>query len=226
MFVTARTALTLLRPTARAMRWGPLLAAGGLGLLIVGLPTALADQLTAAGLTTLLRIAAAGGALGIAFLLDDPAARTIPTVPTSRRLRHLLRAGIALPVAGLWWGAIVLVTSLVATEGVLAAVPLGAVTLEAAALALLGLTVAAGALRLTADEPAGPLAAPALLVLLVAVWLLPHRVALIVAPADPQWDSAHRRWVAVLAGAVLVLVWVGREPTGGLRKGTRRIARP
>jgi hypothetical protein len=188
-----------------------LAASAGLGLAIVAVPAVLSVRLTAGHLTTLLRIAAACGALGVAFLLDDPATRTTATVPTSRLTRHLVRAGIALPVTAIWWAATLAVAPLGAKAGVAAALPRAALTLEAAALVTAAFVLAAGGLRLTTDGSAGTLAAPALLILLAIVWFMPHRVALVLTPTDPQWASAHHRWAAILIAAVIGFFWVSRE---------------
>lgn len=72
-------------PTAYAMNWFPLLAGGGFGLLVVvGVPVVSAVVMSPADLTTLLRFAVTAGAVGAAFLLDDPAARGTDVVPTAR----------------------------------------------------------------------------------------------------------------------------------------------
>jgi hypothetical protein len=213
MFVTGRTVLPLFRPTARAMRWGPFLAAAGLGLAVVAVPTVLSVRVTIGPLITLLRIAAACGALGVAFLLDDPSTRTIPTVPTSRLVRHVVRAAVALPVAAIWWAATLVVSTIGVRAPVAHALPRAALTVEAAALVAVAFVLAASGLRINSGGTAGPLAAPALLVLLAGVWFLPYRVALILAPTDPHWSSAHRRWAVLLGVAVVGFVWAGRDPS-------------
>jgi hypothetical protein len=188
------------------------LAAGaGLGLAIVAVPAILSLRPTAEHLATLLRLAAACGALGTAFVLDDPAARTTPTVPTSRLVRHLVRAGIALPLIGAWWVSALTVARTRVNADVVAGLPRAAITLEAAALVLVALALAAAGLRFNPDGAVGTLAAPALLLVLAILWFLPHPVALILNPTDPQWTSAHRRWTVLLVGAALGFVWASRE---------------
>jgi hypothetical protein len=223
--MTARTAYALLRPMARAMKWGPLLVAAGVGLAVVAIPAILSVGLTAAHLTTLLRIAAACGALGLAFLLDDAATRTTATVPTSRLIRHAVRAGIALPAIGIWWATTLTVATIGVKPAVAASLPGAALTLEAAALVAAAFLLAASGLRFTTDGSGGTLAAPALLILLAVVWFMPHRVALILAPADPLWVAAHHRWAVLLIAAVAGFVWASRDssPRG---KRVRLIPRP
>jgi hypothetical protein len=211
MPMTARTVVALVRPTAHAMKWGPFAVAAGVGLAVVIAPMAISDRLTAAHLATLLRLAAACGALGVAFLLDDPATRSTPTVPTSRLVRHAVRVAVALPVAALWWAATLATVTLGANRQAVAALPRGALTLEAAALVAVAFVLAAAGLHVSVDGSAGTLAAPALLIALAVVWFLPRRVALVLAPADPHWGSAHRRWVMVLLVAGIGFLWASRE---------------
>ena len=207
MLMTAPTTYALFRPTARAMRWGPFAVSGVLGLAILVIPELITIKLTAAHLTTLLRIAAACGALGVAFLLDDPAKRSTPTVPTPRLVRHAVRAALGLPVVGVWWAIAVTIAPVGAKHGVPAALPRGALTLEAAALVLGALMLAAIGQLFSSEGSSGIVATPVLLVLLAIVWFLPHRVALVVSTDDPQWTHAHHRWVGVLIAAGVGFGW-------------------
>jgi len=200
---------SLIGPTARAMRWAPTVAAAGLALAIVAVPVVVAERLTADQLATLLRLAAAAVAVGVAFLLDDPAARSLATVPIPRLVRHAVRAGLAVGAAAIVWSAALAVPYLGPTPTPSPA----ALTLEATALVTVALGLAAAGGRVGSDGNAGVLAAPALLLLLAIVWLAPPRVALVVAPADPQWASAHRRWAALLVLGVVAFVWASRDPT-------------
>jgi hypothetical protein len=211
--MTARNGYALLRPTARAMKWGPFVVATVLGLVILIVPEILSDRLTATHLTTLLRITAACIAVGVAFLLDDPATRSISTAPTAALIRHAVRAGIALPATGIGWAVALTVTTLGTKAAVAAALPRGALTLEAAALVAVAFGLAAGGLRFTTDGSAGTFAAPTLLVLLAVAWFIPRRAAMILAPTDPHWAASHRRWAAVLIAAVALFIWASREPT-------------
>jgi hypothetical protein len=219
-----RTLYRLVRPTARAITWVPLAVGAALGLVIVLVPAALTAKLTAAQLADLVRIAATCVALGAAFLLDDPASRSTPTVPTSRLARNLVRVFVAVPVMALWWAA----TGLAATAGSAAVhLPAAALSLEAATLVAAALALAAVAQRHTTDGNTGVIAAPAVLVLAAVLWFLPHRMALVVAPADPHWTAAHQRWATVLAAACVAFLWAGQRDssTGWLAwsRGNRRV---
>jgi hypothetical protein len=210
--VTVRTARALIRPTVRAMRWKPFLAATSLGLAIVTVPAAMSVVLLSTDLTDLLRIAAICGALGVTFLLDDPAARSTATVPTSRLTRRAVRAGIALPAAGAWWAAVLTITTTGAEDGIGATLHLPGITLEAAALFVLAGGLAIVATRGTVDGNGSTVAAPGLLILVAAVSLLPQRAALFVEPDDPRWQSAHHSWLLLLVLAVVGALWSSHEP--------------
>jgi hypothetical protein len=223
--VTARVVPALLVPTARAMSWLPFLAAAGFGLLIVAVPAAMSVVLSDEDLVRLLRLAALCGALGVAFLLDDPAARLIATVPTPRVVRHAVRAAVALAAAALWWAAVVATTVAGAHKEVAAHLPLWDASLEAAAFATAALALAAARSR-NGTAGAGAMAAPAALVLAFLLSRLPERLALLVVPGDPRWEAAHDRWAVLLAVAVAGLLWAGHEPVSARRFRTSRLAGP
>jgi hypothetical protein len=195
------------------MRWRPFLAAAGLGLAIVVVPAVSSVTLANHNLVTLLRVAAVCGALGAAFLLDDPAARSIATAPAGRLLRLAVRAGLALPAVAAWWAAAVAITVAGAGPDLPAAtLRLGGTTLEAAAMlaVALGLAVVAG--RDAADGVGSTVAGVGLLLLMAGVAVLPERAALFVVPDDPRWRAVHGWWALVLAVAVAAAIWTGREP--------------
>ncbi|WP_345561673.1 ABC transporter [Streptomyces plumbiresistens] len=195
----------------RTVPWRALGAGAVVGLLLVWLPR-LADGPPDPWLVlNLLRGAALAFALGLAFLLDDPARHLTVPVTTRRWVRTGLRVAWVAPVAVLWWTAAL---ALVPEE---IRPPVGALTLEAGATAALALAAAATAVRF-ADEPEpGPsVAASILTTAILAGLLLPHRWALFVSPDDPRWEAAHERWAVVLAAAVLVWGLCGPEP---LRRG-------
>lgn len=219
--MTAGALPAMLRPTLRAMNWAPFAVASSVGLAILVVPEFITDRLTPATLATLVRITAACGALGVAFLLDDPALRSTATVPTSRLARHAVRAGLALAVAAVGWGVALLVGSLGAKPSVSAALPRGGLSLEAAVLVAVALGLAASGLRVNPDGNAGVLAAPALTVVLAALWFIPRRVALILPPADPHWAAAHLRWAGLLAFAAALFLWASHEAGPGRNRAGR-----
>jgi hypothetical protein len=213
-----RALVALLRPTAYAIRWAPPLAAAGFGLALVAVPSVMAVVLSVEDLTALLRIAAIAGALGAAFLLDDPATGSTAVAPTSRLVRHLARVGIAVPVFGLWWGSVIAVTHAGAEDGVRNTLPLSGLTVEAAAILALAVALAAVAVRRSPDGTGAVVAAPGLLVVLAVLRLLPERVTLFVVPDDPRWVASHDRWAMLLAVAFVGAVWASCESRAASRR--------
>lgn len=211
----------LIRPTARALPRGPLLAGAVTGLLVAALPRLLPDARTPETGAVLLRVSALAMALGLAFLLDDPSRPTTETTPAGRPLRVHLRAALLAPLAALAWSAALLLLPRDARP------PLAGLTLEAVTLTATALALAAATVRTSAEPEPGRAAAAGLLALVVAGMLLPDRWGLFVAPDSPQWAAAHGRWAAVLAAAVLVWAVSVPEPlrrggprTGGIRPST------
>jgi hypothetical protein len=149
-----------------------------------------------------------GGALLLAvwagFALDDPAEPTVASAPFTLLARRALRVLLAVAALAACWALL-----LARTAGT---PPVSGVTLEAVALVAVGLASAAVASRLTGDHLGGLVAGPVLLGLTLGATRLPPRLALLLSPGDPGWVDAHRRWAAVLAVAVGVLVAVSLDP--------------
>lgn len=219
--MNTRTLYLLLRPTAHAVKWRPMVAGAALGLAILLVPEALTTRLTDTHLTTLARIAAICVALGAAFLLDDPATRSTRTVPTPRLARNLVRVALAGPAVALWWA---LTLGLVKTTGhhaPAAHLPVAALTLEAATLLAAALALSAIAQRRTVDGNTSVVAAPAVLLLAAVAWSLPHPVELILKPTDPNWTVSHHHWTAVLATALVAFLWASHERVTGQQVAAR-----
>jgi len=210
--MSARAWYPLLRPTAHAIRWRPTAAGATLGLAVLLVPEALTERLTVTHLTTLARIAAICVALGAAFLLDDPATRSTPAVPTPRLARNLVRVALAGPAVALWWALTLGLTKTTGHHAAAADLPVAALTLEAATLLAAALALAAIAQRRTVDGNTSVVAAPALLLLAAVAWFLPHPVELVLDPGDPRWTASHYHWTAVLGSAVVAFLWAGHEP--------------
>ncbi|MDH6585638.1 hypothetical protein M2161_004744 [Streptomyces sp. SAI-133] len=202
---------------ARAMPWRAVGTGAVVGLLIVALPRLLSGTPDAWLGLTLLRAAALAFALGLAFLLDDPARRLTSPVPTRRWVRSGLRVALAAPVAALWWAAALALLPKDARP------PVGAVTLEAAATAVLALAAAAVAVRFTDEPEPGPSVAAGFLTLaLLAPLLLPTRWDLFVPVGDPNWQAAHTRWAVLLVSAAAL--WTACTPEPVCRLGPRPAA--
>jgi hypothetical protein len=199
----------LLVPTARAVGWAAPLAgfALSLGLLAVAVRPGL--ELPAGRLVLWLRLAMTVGALGCAFLLDDPSEPTTEGVAGSLLLRRSLRVALLLPATAAWWAAAVWRVQAVHPELPL---PVAALTLEAAALLAVTMALAAAGSRLAPERRGGVVAAPALLALTSAAFLLPARVALYAQPSSAAWDAAHQRWALLLVLALATFAAASRDP--------------
>jgi hypothetical protein len=111
------------------------------------------------------------------------------------------------PFAAAWWtAAVLLIPSKIRP-------PVGDMTLEAAAAAVLSLAAAAAALRFTAEpEPGQRVAAGFLVIALVSPLALPNDWGMYVSPVEKPWGVGHDHWAMVLVGAVAVWAACGPEP--------------
>ncbi|MFF7735952.1 ABC transporter [Streptomyces sp. NPDC007984] len=195
----------LVLPVHRTLPWGTVGAAGALGLLFTALARTgeSAERLS----LYLLRAAILAFAVGLAFLLDDPARHTTAAVPTPRPVRIGLRVALAVPAAAAWWTAALLLVPPGARP------PVGDITLEAGAACALAVTGAVAVVRYSEVTRPGPPVAGGLLTTAVLVMLLwPGRWALFVPVEDARWAAAHDRWGVVLTGAVLLGAVCAVEP--------------
>ncbi|MEV7144561.1 ABC transporter [Streptomyces tauricus] len=197
----------LVPPVWRALPRRALAAATAVGLLLAGIPRMQSgppDPLV--GLYAL-RAAALAFALGLAFLLDDPARHITAAVPARRPVRVALRVALVAPWAALGWTAALL---LVPQE---ARPPVGALTLEAAATAVLALAAAALVVRRTqATEPGAAISTWLLATGATAFLLLPPHWTLFVTPTDPRWQSTHTHWALLLTAAATTTALATTEP--------------
>ncbi|MCX4881834.1 ABC transporter [Streptomyces sp. NBC_00847] len=197
-------------PVLRTLPWRAMAAGGGLGLVIAGVQRLAGGEPDAWPTLVLLRSAILAHALGLAFLLDDPARHTTATVPVRRPLRTTLRLGYAVALTALWWTALLL---LVPSE---VRPPLGGITLEAATACVLAPAAGALAVRLTDEPRPGPsVAATVLFTAVIAPLSLPDRWALFVSAQDDRWGAAHTRWAWLLAGSMTALALSMPEPLRG-----------
>ena len=218
----------LVRPVLQAMRRGPLLGAGCVGLAIVAVPAALDTVLRPDNLATLLRLVALCLAVGVAFVLDDPAKPSTATTPVPAWAAGAIRATAGLLTAAAGWTAAVALTLAGAQEGTGEALPVRDLTLEAAAAAVLAVAFAGLGWARAPRGVSGTVAAPALLVAAAALALLPQRLALLASVEDPAgWAAAHRRFAVLLvaAGAVAVVgLALGALPPRTVRVRRRDIS--
>lgn len=209
MLVTrARQVILLARPTARAMSWSPLLWAAVLAIAYV-VKEATHGYVDYRMLV--LRVGALLICMGAAFALDDPTEDTLGHVPAPLLLRRGLRLVLLLPfVAVVWMALLQLVGEVSRRDG--GPLPVGDVTLEAAALLLLSLSAACLGARFTSDRVGGIAAAPIVLTLVAVALFLPYNYRLIVPTSDPRWADAHEAWRVVLAGSAIAFLYLNRSP--------------
>lgn len=197
----------LLRPVWRTLPWRALGAGAAAGLLVAGSTRLFAESFSPWLALNALRTAALAFALGLAFLLDDPARHTTATVPTRRAVRQALRVVLVAPPAALCWTAAVLLVPTGLRP------PVGAVTLEAGAACALALAGVAAWIRRSDDaEPGVSVAAALLTAAVLAALFLPDDWQLFVGVGDPRWAGAHDRWCVVLGAAVAGWTIWAREP--------------
>ncbi|MFJ5308319.1 ABC transporter [Streptomyces sp. NPDC088350] len=208
MRVTTGQLGQLLRPVLRALPRRAIGAGAAAGLLLAALPRLLADDPDAWTALLLLRGAALSFALGLTFLLDDPARHVTATVPTRRVVRAALRTALVAPLAALWWTAAVLLIPAQVRP------PVGDITLEAAAAAVVALAASATAVRLTEEaEPGQRVAITVLATSMAAALLFPAHWGLFATPAEEKWWAAgHQHWALILTGAAVVWAMCGPEP--------------
>jgi hypothetical protein len=194
--------IALMSASWLAVRRPPLLVPLGaaVGLVLVTLPWSGSAVLVVHGVGVLV-------ACSLAATTDDPAAEVAAATPPVRRTRTAFRM-----VAGALVAVPVLLVGLVVAETRLAATPLVALGPEVVGYGLLALAVGA-ALRAWAGvpQPAYP-AAIAVLVLVLATWMLPRGWTMVdPQPWGPPLQAALLRWLAVALLAVAVLTAALRD---------------
>ncbi|MEU0248710.1 ABC transporter [Streptomyces sp. NPDC006235] len=210
-----RVTRELVLPVCRILPLGVVGTAGAAGLLLAALSRITGETGERLSLH-LLRAAVLAFALGLVFLLDDPARHTTATVPVPRPVRVALRVALVVPATAAWWTAALLLVPPDRRP------PVADITLEAGAAFALAVAGAAVAVRCSeAARPGPPVAAGLLTSAVLAALFWPGRWALFVPVQDDRWAAAHDRWAVVLAGAVLVGALGSVEPlrrrAGGLR---------
>lgn len=221
-----RTAVSLVVPIARALRWRALAGAGAAGLALVATPAIAGVELAATDLTNLLRIAAVIAAVGVAFIHDDPAIRTTVAVPVPALLTHVVRGLVGLVPVAVWWAVAVLVTTR-ATKGTAGGdVPVWGLTVEAAATVAVALSLASVRVRSVEDGSAGATVGPAVLLLAAVATGMPDSWRLYAPPSDPAWGDTRHRWAVILIVAAVGWLAVGlsRRPYRPVGPGVGRRA--
>jgi hypothetical protein len=195
------------------MMWSPVCASAALSVgLVVALTWSRPPELQQ--IIDIVRRAGFFLALGAPFLLEDPAATTIASSPTTLFVRRSLRLGIGIGAIVPVWAAI-LGYAAVRMDG--GGLPAGALTLEFAAILMIGFVLSVGSIA--RGYAAGPSGAVALFLLSWALPWVPHRWALLGgAPGDGEWAAAHLRWAVAVAVALCLTIAFSLDPA---RRGLR-----
>ena len=208
MSTRAKQTLQLVRPTAKAMPWRPVIWAAVLAIVYVWkeAPGAYIDYRV-----LVLRVAALLVCMGAAFILDDATEDTISHLPSPLLLRRALRVALLLPlVAATWFLLVYLAGDVAPRDG--GPMPVGDITLEAATLLATALAAACIGARVTSDRLGGVAAAPILLAVIAVALFLPGNYKLIISVGDPRWADVHDTWRIALTVTVVVFVYVNRSP--------------
>jgi hypothetical protein len=207
-----RLLTSLIPATWKTLPW-PALAGGTLpGPLLAAVPAIASTRIPPPGFTTLLRLAALAGALGVAYLLDDPARTTTSVVPVPRWLRWCLRATLtAVPVTA-WWAGTLLVAWLGMDHAVRTGMPFTTVSLEAVTMLTLAAALSAAVSRRRNVTHGSTIAIPVLLALAALFALAPRSLALVVSPADPRWTHVHQAWAILLLSGLISFITLSHEP--------------
>ena len=196
----------LARPAIKIVNWQPTarLMVAGLAFVTIG---------SQAGVHLRLSIGAAGVAASSAFWLDDHAAVTVASSPTSLPIRRLHRVTVAALAVGLWSvTAVTLATNRAGSFRIVGrALEIGV---------LVAIALAASAVASTVgDRTTGGIAGAACSIASYATTFLPPQPWLPL-PAHPDARGATPRLLATLACAMAVLAYSSRDPT------TRKLRNP
>ncbi|MET9506148.1 ABC transporter [Streptomyces sp. NPDC006622] len=197
---------SLAPPVWRSLPRVALTATAGSGLLLAA-STRLPDRAPGEDLgLVVLRLTALTGAVGAAFLLDDPARHTTAATPLGRPLRAGLRLAMAVPLLGLWW-----TVALLLLPGPTRP-PVGPATLEAVATAGGAIALATAAVRFTDGAQVGKRAATWLGAAAAVAVLLPARWGLLALPGHRWWEETHLRWAVLLVATLVATALCTPEP--------------
>jgi hypothetical protein len=169
------------------------------------------------------RLGALGLAVACGFLFDDRAARLTDVVPSPFLLRRSTRIVVtltcALTVAGL--GAIVASKDMSLTWAItesgmspLSPMPAGRIVLEACALAILALLIAAMIGRRIESEP-GKLVGPVLLGAYAVSWMIPEPGNPWPYPFDERWAWVGAWWWCLLIVSLVGALVLSRDTRRG-----------
>ncbi|MCP2324215.1 hypothetical protein HDA40_002722 [Hamadaea flava] len=211
MLTRARLLTALLLRSVTLTALAPVLAGSAIALVTVAITLLANVEIGLPGAALLTRLAAVAVALGVGFTLDDPAARTTVVVPMGALIRRTVKVLPAAFLGGTTWTAAAALSRLVLNPDERPLFPWGGLAVEAAALTALALALACLGLRRTDGEHGGLVAAPGLLLLVLAAVLLRDQVRLFIAPDDPSWERVHGVWGVIGALTLVVALLLGHD---------------
>ena len=189
--------------TIRVFPWLPTVAAWVVGAVVVVI---LRERDAAAPLQAVSILLASGAG----FALDDPAAELLSASPTSLLRRRIARLMLVIPSTVAIWA------TLVAVQGPANGKQTWAVVAMFAGLLGLSLSLAGVAERRSTTGRGGIVAAPALMILLVASSIVPPRWRpLPMGDVPGGWTQIYVRWSAAAAIGLLVLLWSSKDRAHG-----------
>lgn len=200
------------RHLASVITWKPLVSA------TIATTTWLALTARPSGL--LLSTAAAAVAATTAHVLDDPAAVTLQSSPTTLLQRQAHRVTLAVPLLGVWWVLAIAIVSRSTTH-----LPVAAHTLQLIALLAVGLASASTAVRVVGDRSRGGTAGALAVIVCFGTAFLPER-SLQLLPSDPTAPGAARRLIVILAVALVLQLGSSIDPARRLLGRQSRQSRP
>lgn len=215
---TARLVSALLPASLRSAPRLPLLLGGLIGLLTAAVPVLLRTDLGLPDAAMLSRVGAVAVALGAGFALDDAAAKSTVVVPVTRLVQQAVRAAPVFVAGCTTWVAVAALARLAVAPESRALFPWGGLALEAVALVVISLALAALGLHFTEGEHGSMVAAPGTLLLAITAVLLPDRTALFLPPEHPYWAAVHQVWAVLLVAGLIAGALLAQ---GGFSLGRR-----
>jgi hypothetical protein len=183
------------------MRVAPLLAAALAGLVIVHM-----GRPVGWGGTAVANLPEAGTLLcvGVAFVLDDPAANVLAASPSTLIFRRCLRVALVIPLLALAWGVLLWHSQ----------IPSGALSLTAGfgGMLLVTFAISAVASHLVPGGLGGLAVGPTLLVLMLAQLVIPRSLRFLPLNFGRHWVDAGPRTLISAAAAMAVFVAASLDP--------------
>jgi hypothetical protein len=206
--------LTLLLYLLRSANRGAIAGGAGVALTLGWAPLAADAHPELSDAATIVRLALVSLVIGLSFVLDDPAVASTATLPTAQYVLAALRLVPATGFAIVVWTSAWIGCRLALEPEARPLLPFGGLLLEG--IGLLAVTFwLAGTRWGDANGRGGVFAAPAVVVLLIAVVLLPGAMTVFPPPGAAGWDGSRLTWAAVLATGLTGMIVTIRRWTSG-----------